>query len=379
MKSRIVLQIAARLLLSLLCCAAGLAADYLVYAGTFTTSTSKGIYGYRFDTSTGKLTSLGLVAESTNPAFLIENPNHRFLYAANERGNDSNTVSAYAVDRKTGKLRFLNRVPAKGAAPCHIAMDRTKKWIAVANYDGGNLAVLPVQADGKLGEAAGFHQHEGSGPNSRQKGPHAHSVLFSADNRFLIDADLGLDKVFVYRFDPATGSIAPNDPPFAKVAPGAGPRHLAFHPNGKVLYVISEIGSTVTAFHFHPSTGALEEFQSVSTLPKDFTGTSATAEIAVDHAGKFLYGSNRGHNSIVVFSIHPSNFTLTPVDWAPTQGKTPRNFELDPTGSHMIVANQDSNNMVVYSVDSKTGLLKPNGQVTTDAPMPVSILFIPSE
>lgn len=258
MKSRTILRIAANLLLTLCCCAVGFAAEYLVYAGTFTTSTSKGIYGYRFDTSTGKLTPLGLMAESTNPAFLIENPNHRFLYAANERGKDSNTVSAYAIDRKTGKLTFLNRVPARGAAPCHIAMDRTSKWIAVANYDGGNVAVLPVQADGKLGEASGFDQHEGSGPHSRQKGPHAHSVFFSADNRFLINADLGLDRVFVYRFDAAAGSITPNDPPFVKVAPGSGPRHLAFHPNGKVLYVISEIGSTVTAFHCRSLTNAVE-------------------------------------------------------------------------------------------------------------------------
>jgi 6-phosphogluconolactonase len=301
------------------------------------------------------------------------------LYAANERGADSNTVSAYAIDRKTGKLTFLNRVPAKGAAPCHIALDRTRKWLAVASYDGGSVAVLPVRPDGKLGEAVGFDQHVGSGPNSRQKGPHAHSVLFSADNRFLINADLGLDKVFVYRFDAATGSIAPNDPPFAKVAPGAGARHLAFHPNHKVLYAISEIGSTVTAFHFDPSTGALEEFQSISTLPKEFTGSSATAEIAVDHAGRFLYGSNRGHNSIVVFAIDKSSFRLTPVEWAPTGGKTPRNFEIDPTGSNMIVANQDSNNIVVYRVDSKTGSLKPNGQVMNDAPMPVSILFVPTK
>jgi 6-phosphogluconolactonase len=373
MKSRMALQIAGGLLLSLPCCAA----DYWVYAGTFTTSSSKGIYAYRFESSTGKLTSLGLAAESTNPAFLIENPNHRFLYAANERGDDSNTVSAYAVDRKTGKLTFLNRVPAKGAAPCHLAMDHTQKWIAVANYDGGSVAVLPVRPDGSLGEAVGFDQHQGSGPGPRQKGPHAHSVLFSADNRFLLNADLGLDRVFVYRFDASTGSIAPNDPPFAKVAPGAGSRHLAFHPNGKVLYVISEIGSTVTAFHFDPSTGALEEFQSISTLPKEFAGTSATAEISVNRAGTVLYGSNRGHNSVVVFSIDKSNFKLTPVEWTPTQGKTPRNFELDPTGSFMIVANQDTNNIVVYSVDSKTGRLKPTGQAANDAPMPVSILFIP--
>jgi 6-phosphogluconolactonase len=355
------------------------AAGYLVYAGTFTNTTSKGIYAYRFDTSTGKLTSLGLVAESTNPAFLIESADHRFLYAANERGTNSNTVSAYSIDRNTGALTFLNGVSAKGAAPCHIAIDATQKWIAVANYDGGNVAVLPIHPDGRLGEAVGFDQHEGSGPTPRQKTPHAHSVLFSADNHFLLGADLGLDKIFVYRFDANTGSISPNSPPFVKVAPGSGPRHLAFHPNGKVLYAISEIGNTVTAFHFNPSTGELTEFQSISTLPKDFTGASTTAEIAVNRAGTVLYGSNRGHDSIVVFSISKSDFKLTPVEWRPTQGKTPRNFALDPTGAFLIAANQDTDNIAVYRLDAATGRLQPAGQPVKDSPAPVSILFVPAK
>jgi 6-phosphogluconolactonase len=378
MKTRNILQSNAIFLLAVLGCASGQSADYFVYAGTFTTSTSKGIYAYRFDSTTGHLSSLGLVAESTNPAFLIESANHRFLYAANERGTNSNTVSAYSINRNNGMLTFLNSVSAKGAAPCHIAIDRTQKWIAVANYDGGNVAVLPVRPDGRLGEATSVDQHKGSGPNPRQKGPHAHSVLFSPDNRFLFNADLGLDQVFVYRFNADAGSITPNNPPFAKVTPGTGPRHLAFHPNGKVLYAISEIGNHVTAFHFDPSAGTLVEFQSIATLPKDFTGNSTTAEIAVSQTGNVLYGSNRGHDSIVVFSIDKSNFTLSPIEWCPTQGRTPRNFTLDPSGAFMIVANQDTNNVVVYRVDSQTGRLKPTGQVLNDAPMPVSILFVPS-
>src|SRR6185369_16309160 len=262
--------------------------------------------------ATGKLTSLGVMAPSVNPSFLVQDSTHHFLYAVNEDNNGNqpgNAVSAYAMDAKTGKLTLLNQVSAKGVWPCHLALDKTGKWMAVANYGSGNMVILPVHPDGKLGEVAVQDKHEGTGPNKeRQEGPHAHEVVFSPDNRFLLLADLGLDKIFVYRFDAAKGTIAPAEQPFGKVAPGAGVRHLTFHPNGKVVYAINEMGSTVTAFRYDAAKGAMTEFQTVATLPQGFKGASTTAEIAVNAKGTVLYGSNRGHDSIAIFSIDPEKF-----------------------------------------------------------------------
>jgi 6-phosphogluconolactonase len=233
-------------------------------------------------------------------------------------------------------------------------------------------------ADGKVGEAVAVKQHEGSGPDARrQKGPHAHEAVFSPDNRFLLVADLGLDQVMVYRFDAAKGTITPNDPPSGKVAPGAGVRHLVFHPKGSVVYAINEMGSTVTAFRYDREKGTLTEFQTVTTLPQGFTGTSSTAEIGINRAGTVLYGSNRGHNSVAVFSIDPAKFTLTPAGHTSTQGKTPRHFTLDPTGKWLIAENQDGGGIVLFRVDQKTGQLTPEGQPLTDAPFPVCVVFVP--
>jgi 6-phosphogluconolactonase len=357
-------------------------ADYLVYAGTYTKGASKGIYAYRFQTTSGKLTPLGVMAESVNPSFLIDDASHRFLYAVNEDNNGNrpgNSVSAFSMDTKTGKLTLLNQVTSRGEWPCHLALDKTGRWLAVANYGSGNMALMPVRPDGRLGEATVVERHEGSSVNrERQQGPHAHEVVFSPDNRFLLLADLGLDKIFVYRFDAAKGTIAPAEQPFAKVAPGAGVRHLAFHPNGKILYAISEMGSTVTAFRYDPVKGSLADFQSVSTLPQTFKGASTTAEVAVNAAGTILYGSNRGHDSLAIFSIDPEKFTLMAMDHAPTLGKTPRHFALDPTGGYLLAANQDTNDIVVFRVHPTTGQLTPVvGRPVTDSPMPVCILFVP--
>ncbi|MBZ5620873.1 MAG: lactonase family protein [Acidobacteriia bacterium] len=369
------------LVFMLLTCAGARGAEYLVYAGTYTRGASKGIYAYRFQTTNGKLTPLGVAAESVNPSFLVEQSNHRFLYAVNEDADGAqpgNTVTAFAIDAKTGKLTLLNQVPSRGEWPCHLALDKTGRWLAVANYGSGTMAIMPVRPDGRLGEAAVVEKHEGSSVNSeRQQGPHAHQVVFSPDNRFLLLADLGLDKIFVYRFDAIEGSISPADQPFARVAPGAGVRHLAFHPNGKVVYAINELGSTVTAFRYDPAKGALSDFQSVSTLPEGFKGASTTAEVAVNAAGTVLYGSNRGHDSIAIFSIDPERYTLSAMDHAPTMGKTPRHFALDPTGAHLLVGNQDSNDIVVFRVHPTTGQLTPVGRPITDTPMPVCILFVP--
>jgi 6-phosphogluconolactonase len=352
--------------------------ELFVYVGTYTGPTSKGIYAYRFDAA-GRLTPLGLVAESVNPSFLAVDPSRRFLYAVNEisnfGGQKSGAVSAFAIDRGTGKLTFLNQVSSRGAGPCHVGLDKTGKYVLVADYEAGSVAVFPVLADGRLGEASAFVQHQGHGVNpERQEGPHAHSIALSPDNRFALAADLGLDELLVYRFDATQGSLAANRPPFAKVHPGAGPRHFDFSPSGKFVYLINEMGSTVTAFSYDAARGALRELQTISTLPKDFKGQSDAAEVQVHPSGKFLYGSNRGHDSIAVFAIDARNGTLAPAEHVLTQGKTPRNFAIDPTGSYLFAANQDSNNIVVFRIDSQTGHLTPTGQVL-EVSSPVCVTF----
>ncbi len=357
------------------------AADSFVYIGTYTNTggASKGIHAYRFDPSGAKLTKIGLVAETPDPSFLAISPNGQFLYSVSElEGKPTGGVSAFRIDPQTAKLTLLNTVSSKGSGPCHVLVDKTGKCVLVANYGSGSVAAFPVKEDGSLGEATAFIQHSGSSVDkARQEGPHAHSVNLPADNRFMLAADLGLDEVLIYKFDAAKGSLTPNDPPFGKVKPGSGPRHFAFHPDGKYAYVISEMASTVTAFHWDGKRGALTEFQSVSTLPADFKGKSTTAEIAIDKKGKFLYGSNRGHDSIAVFSIARDG-KLTPIEQTLTQGKTPRNFALDPTGGYLFAANQDSNNIVLFRVDPKTGRLSAAGQ-TMEVGAPVCVTFAPAK
>ena len=355
--------------------------SYLVYVGTYTKGESKGIYAWRFEPSTGDLTPLGLEAETESPSFLASDMESRFLYAVNEigdyQGNKAGSVSAYAIDRASGKLTFLNTVSTKGPGPCHLAVDHTGKTLVVANYSGGSVAAFPIQPDGRLGEAATFDQHSGKGPNAeRQEGPHAHCAMISPDNKFAIVADLGLDKVFVYKMNPATASLTQNSPPFANVAAGAGPRHFAFHPNGKSAYVINELQSTVTAFRYEKR-GALHEIQTISTLPADFNGASSTAEVFVHPNGRFLYGSNRGHDSIAVFSINGSG-KLTLVEHVSTQGQVPRGFALDPTGHYLFAANQKTGNVVVFRIDMKTGKLTATGRTMT-IDSPVSVLFVPAK
>jgi 6-phosphogluconolactonase len=353
-------------------------ADYLVYAGTYTSGSSHGIYGYRFDTRGGKLKTLGLMAETSNPSFLLEHPDHRFLYAVNE--DTGNSVSAFLIDPKSGKLSLVNKAASKGDGPCHLALDRGGRWLAVANYGSGSVAVLPLRKDGGLGEAQAFVQHHGSSANpQRQAGPHAHSVLFSPDNRFLLAADLGADKIFVYRFDPGTGSLTPADPPFATVAPGSGVRHLAFHPNGAVLYAINELSSSVTAFRYDPASGALAEFQTVSTLPPSHAGGNTAAEIAVNAAGTMVYGSNRGHESMALLAIDPLRFTLSALEFTPLIGRTPRHFAIDPTGGYLIVANQDAGSITVYSVHPRSGQLRPVGRPTPNIDLPACVVFVPMQ
>jgi len=342
-----------------------------VYVGTYTNGASKGIYTFRFNSSTGKAGSPSLAGESSNPAFLAVHPNVRFVYTANENPNGS--VSAFSIDRAGGALTLLNSVSSHGSGPCHIAVDRAGKWLFAANYNSGSVAVLPIGSDGKLGEASSFVQHSGSRVNrERQEGPHAHEVVVSADNRFVLVPDLGADRVVIYRFDAAKGTLTPSTPAFVKAALGAGPRHLAFSPDGKFVYVVNELAASINVFRF--DNGNMNALQTISTLPADFAGVKSGAEIAVHPNGKFLYASNRGHDSIAIFRIDPRKGTLSAAGHVPTQGKTPRNFAIDPAGQYLLAANQDSGTVVIFRIDPKTGGLTANG-TTLQIPAPVSLVF----
>jgi 6-phosphogluconolactonase len=354
---------------------------YIVFVGTYTKGPSKGIYGYRVDAA-GKATSLGLLGATENPSFITLDSSGHFLYAVNEspdiNGVKGGGVTAFAVNRASGKLTTLNSVSTRGADPCYIALDKTGKYVLVANYTGGSVAIFPIKKNGGVGEASAFVQHTGSSVNKeRQEGPHAHWIETSADNRFAFVVDLGLDQVKVYKFDAAKGTLTPNDPPFAKIEAGQGPRHLAFHPNGKFAYVTNEIGSTVTVFSYDAGKGTFVDLgQTISTLPKGFSGENSTAEIHVHPNGKFLFVSNRGHDSITVYSIDQSSGHLTLVDFFSTGGKTPRNFEIDPSGKLLFAANEESGNVVIFKIDENTGRLTPTGE-TLKVPSPVSLKFLP--
>lgn len=354
--------------------------EYLLFVGTYTGKESKGIYAYRFDSTSARLTPRGLVAETPNPSFLAIDPSQHFLYAVNElekyQGESSGSVSAFAIDRERGSLTLLNEVSSRGTDPCHISLDSSGKFVLVANYGSGSVAVFPVLKDGSLGEASGFVQHAGSGPDrERQTGPHAHWIGLTPDNRFAMAADLGTDNVLVYRLNEKNGSLSTNDPAFVKLESGSGPRHIDFHPNGRFAYVLSELRPTISVFAFDPKRGALQPLQSITTLPKDFSGVNYPAEIRVHPNGKFLFASNRGHDSIAVFALDQKKETLSLVGHFSTQGKKPRNFEIDPTGSRLFVANQESGNIVVFDIDSATGKLTPTGQVLR-LDSPVCLKFV---
>jgi 6-phosphogluconolactonase len=366
---------------------------YLVYVGTYTSKTaSKGIYAFEFDAETGKLTPKGVAAETLDPSWVAVHPSGKFVYAANEAGKAS-TVSAFAVDAKSGKLTFLNQLPSLGEDPCYLSFDKTGKYVLVANYSSGTIAVFPILADGRLGEHTASMKNQGAtGPNKeRQEAPHAHWIETSSDNRFALVADLGLDEVLIYRFDANKGILSRNDPPLmtvplllasswrgAKVNPGAGPRHFAFHPNGKFGYVLNEMDATVIAFSYQRNNGSLSFLQSVTTLPKDFSGRNDAAEIAVHPNGKFLYASNRGHDSIAIFAIDAAKGTLAFVAHVLTGGKEPRHFAIDPSGKYLLAENQFSNNIVVFKIDAATGGLTPTRQVV-EVPSPVNLAFLPME
>jgi 6-phosphogluconolactonase len=349
--------------------------ERLLYVGTYTSGKSEGIYVYGLNETTGELNQLAS-AKSVNPSFLVVNPG-RYLYAVNEvpdlDGKPTGGVSAFKIDFFPTRLTFINQQPSEGKDPCHLSFDRQRKHLLVANYTSGTVAVLPIQRDGSLAPASDVKQHEGSGPREQQKGPHAHCIKLDSANRFAVAADLGSDKVMIYRFN--NGKLEPAPQPSATLHPGAGPRHVTFHPNGKYLYVINELDSSLTTFRYDAAKGTLTAFETVSTLPRDFTGTSYCADIHISKSGRFLYGSNRGHNSIVVFAIDPRTARLSLVEHVSTEGKWPRNFVIDPSGRFLLVANQHTDNVVVFRIDAQTGRLTPTG-TGAQIPVPVCLQFL---
>ena len=348
-----------------------------VYVGTYTWRGSEGIYVYQLDLSTGVLESLGTAPKVENPSFLALAPDRRFLYAVNEvrqfGDQEGGAVSAFAIDPASGALSLLNQQSSKGGGPCHLSVDATGRYALVANYGGGSVAILPIGEDGRLGPATDFVQHEGSSVHPRrQKGPHTHSITLDPANRRAFAADLGLDKILGYEVDLENGQLTAGDPPWTEVAKGAGPRHFTFHPDGEFAYLINELTNSIVAYTYNEGNGALDEIQTISTLPDDFAGTSYCADVHVSPDGRFLYGSNRGHDSIAVFGIDPQTGRLTPIEHVSTGGETPRNFGIDPTGLYLLVANQKS---AVFGIDPQTGRLVETGH-RVKVPMPVCVMMV---
>jgi len=350
--------------------------NILVYVGTYTGKGSEGIYIYRLDSATGGLTAVGKAPRLKDPSFVAIDPKGRGVYAVRESGGPAGAVVALSRNPATHELTILNEQPSGGQGPCYVTVDREGRFVLVANYGSGSVALFPVADDGRLQPASSVVQHEGSSVHpSRQKGPHAHSIVLDPANRFAFAPDLGIDKIMIYRLDREQGKLVPNDPPFALCEPGSGPRHFTFHPDGKHAYVIEELSCTVTAFAYDASAGSLKPLQKISTLPEDFKGTNTCAEVQVHPSGRFLYGSNRGHNSIACFAIDGKTGELRLLGHTPTQGKNPRNFAIDPSGTFLLAANQDSDTVVSFRIDPETGELTATGQVC-QVSMPVCVKMV---
>ena len=359
------------------------AGKFRVYFGTYTNETTKGIYVSTLDFATGKLSQPELAAEVKNPSFVAIHPNRKFVYAVSEisdfQGKSVGGISAFAVDAASGRLKLLNQQSSVGAGPCHLVVDAAGENVLVANYGGGSVSVLPIEKkNGNLAPTSSSIQHQGSSVDKqRQEGPHAHSINLDPANKFAFAADLGLDKVLIYHFDGTKGKLTANLPPAGEVAPGSGPRHLAFHPSGKIVFVNNEMTSTVTSFAYDPTRGSLTEIHTLSTLPQPTPGNS-TAETVVHPSGKFVYVSNRGHDSVAIFQCDPATGRLTAIGHQSTGGKTPRNFNIDPVGRYLLAANQSTNNVVVFRIDPSSGKLTPTGDsIEVGSPVCVKFVSIP--
>ncbi len=360
----------------------------LVFAGTYTEpilfgtgqvlqGKGRGIYMLRLNVDTGALEPCGLAEGVINPSYLAIHPSGRFLYAVNElkqfEGAATGSVSAFALDGESGTLAPLNKQPTHGTDPCHLAIDPSGKWLLVANFASGSVCVLPIREDGWLGDPTDVVRHHGSSVDPRrQAGPHAHAVTFDRTGRYVFVPDLGMDKVMVYDLDAAEGKLAPNAVPWFQAPPGSGPRQLVMHPAAGFAYLINELDSTMMALRVDLARGALHEIQTLSTLPDGYAGSSFCAEAQITPSGRFLYGSNRGHDSIVMYAVNQAEGTLTCIGHESTQGRIPRNFTVDPGGAYVLVANQDSDNIVVFSIDGATGRLIPTGH-SAGVPTPVCV------
>jgi 6-phosphogluconolactonase len=346
----------------------------IVFVGTYTNNTkSEGVYAFRMDDTTGAWTRIPQsIPKITNPSFLVaDRKNHR-LFATAEVGEGQ--VAAFRYDPESGALTFVNQQASQGADPCHLSVLKTGSHVLVANYSSGTFAILPVNPDGSLRPASDTAHDSGTGPNkARQEGPHAHSINLDASNKLAYGCDLGVDKIMIFRPNPKTGKLVANDPASASVHPGGGPRHFAFHPKKPIVYSINELDCTVTVFAWDKASGALRELQTITTLPRPYQPTDSCADVHVSADGKFLYGSNRGHDSIAIFAIG-NDGKLTTVGNEPTQGKTPRNFAIDPSGNFLFAANQNSDTIVVFRIDKSTGKLTATG-TKIEVPAPVCIVF----
>jgi 6-phosphogluconolactonase len=348
------------------------------YVGTYTDGDSRGVYRFALDPRSGRASAPALAAEAENPSFLALHPTGRFLYAVSEtsefQGRNTGAVSAFAVDPVSGGLSLLNQQPSMGGGPCHLVVAGGGRVVLVANYGSGTVAALPVGGDGQLREPSSVQIHAGTGPNeARQGGPHAHGIALDAAERRAFVADLGADRIFVYGLHVPTGTLTPGEPPSLALEPGSGPRHVVFDPSGRHLYSINELDSTVAVIRYDPDTGGLDVVQTVTTLPAGFEGESWTAEIALSPDGRFLYGSNRGHDSLAVFSVDPASGRLTPVDHVSTGGHWPRHFSIHPEGRWLLVANQRSDTIVPFRIDPESGVPVAAGPAIK-VPSPVCVL-----
>jgi 6-phosphogluconolactonase len=354
------------------------ASHYVAYVGTYTDDKAKGVYGLRYDAASKTFVSLGVEAEVASPSFVAVSPSHKFLYAVTERSarrDSSGALSSYAIDPASGALKLINRVPAHGNTSAHLVVDHTGKWLLLANYGSGSVATFPLNADGSIGEISDFKQHSGSSVNAhRQMGPHPHEIVLSGDNRFAYVPDLGLDKVFVYALDTATGKLTLAST--TDTRPGFGPRHMLLGKSGAFAYVLGEMGSAVTVMSRDKASGKLTPGQIIDTVPPGLTEENNSAELAMSTDGRFLYATNRGHDSVTVFSINGRNGQLTNVQNIPTQGHIPRGMALDPDGTHLLTGNQNSDTITVFDRDTKTGKLT-FASLMTDIPTAVCILFTP--